>query len=594
MVIVVMGVCSCGKTTVGKLLAAALGVAFYDADDFHSPSNVEKMKAGVPLEDEDRLPWLTKLVKQMGQWQTAGGAVLACSALKECYRRILRKGTSEIRFVYLRGSKERIIERIRNRKGHYMPPELVDGQFATLEEPTDAIVADITLPPSKIVERVLQAIEGEKTDKYFAEGTPDMVIDRPRTVRLLEHLLEELGKVRRVLLVPPDFTRFHSNAGEILSILYERLCARAYVEVMPAIGTHRPMTEEEISQMFPGVPLSAFRQHDWRGALVRLGRVPADFVADVTGNHLRFGIWCEVNQLLAEGHWDRIISIGQLVPHEVAGIANHNKNIFVGLGGRDTINKTHYIGAVCDMEEIMGHESSPVRDVLNYMSRHFATNLPITYILTVRGKDKSGDLVTRGLYAGDGETCFLQGAKLCRKVNINLLDAPIRKAVVYLNRNEFKSAWLGNKAIYRSRMAMADGGKLVILAPGVCEFSRDAEIDRLIRKYGYRGRDNIVRMVKANVDLAANLSVAAHLIHGSSEERFAITYCTNGLGGGKGLTRKELENVGFQYADIDRMMRDYSPQTMRDGYNTMPNGQDVFYISNPSLGLWALRSKFED
>ena len=424
--------------------------------------------------------------------------------------------------------------------------------------------------------------------EYFAEGSPTSVIDEARAGELLDHMLEQLGPLRRVVIVPPDYTRAHSWAGELTVMLHERLKASAQVEIMPALGTHAPMTAVELDAMFPGIPHEAFRVHDWRRDLVRLGEVPGEFIQEVSEGRLDYTIACEVNRLLVEGAWDRIISVGQLVPHEVAGIANQSKNIFVGTGGADTINKTHFLGAVYGMERMMGRADTPVRRVLDTMTEHFAGDLPISYVLTVRARDTSRRLVTRGLYAGDDAACFMRGAELCRRVNVDLLDEPIREAVVYLDPAEFRSTWLGNKAIYRTRMAMADGGELIILAPGVREFGEDAEIDRLIRAYGYRGTPHTLEMVKAHDELRSNLSAAAHLIHGSSEGRFTITYCPGHL------TRDEIESVGFQYANLDGMMERYNPQQLPDGCNTILDGERVFFVSNPGLGLWALRSQFND
>ncbi|MBU0617654.1 MAG: DUF2088 domain-containing protein [Planctomycetes bacterium] len=420
---------------------------------------------------------------------------------------------------------------------------------------------------------------------YFSEGSPSTVIDERRARELIDRMLLAMGQLDRVLLLPPDFTRRHSGAGELTVLLYERLRRHAHVEIMPALGTHAPMTELELETMFPGVPEPAFRVHDWRRELVRLGEVPAAHVRGITRNRLDFALACEINRLLVDEPWDRIISIGQLVPHEVAGIANHYKNVFVGVGGQDTINKTHFIGAVCGMEAAMGRAHTPVRAVFEYMARHFTCDLPITYVLTVRAADAGGTLVTRGMYAGDDAACFRDGAVLCQKVNIDLFDEPISKVVVYLDPTEYKSTWLGNKAIYRTRMAMAAGGELIILAPGVGSFGEDPEIDRLIRRYGYRGTAHTLQAVRQNKELAANLAAAAHLIHGSSEGRFGITYCP-----GK-LTRADVEAVGFSYGDLAQMRELYEPAALRDGWNDV-KGDRVFFVSNPGLGLWALRSQF--
>lgn len=423
--------------------------------------------------------------------------------------------------------------------------------------------------------------------EYFYEGSADRAIDEARASALLDGMLAQLGELRRVLILPPDFTRFHSWAGELTVMLYEKLKDSAHVQIMPAIGTHFPMSEEELDEMFPGVPHEVFCAHDWRNALSRLGEVPGDYIRQVTGGKVDFPVACEVNRLLVEGRWDRIISVGQLVPHEVIGIANQNKNVFVGVGGKDTINKSHFIGAVCNMERIMGRETSPVREVFNYMEREFAADLPISYVLTVRAAEPdTRRLVTRGMFAGDDAACFLRGAELCKEANLDLLDEPIRKAVVYLDPAEFKSTWLGNKAVYRTRMAMADDGDLVVLAPGVREFGEDPTIDKLIRKYGYRGTPRTLKMVDENEDLRANLGAAAHLIHGSSEGRFRITYCPGVL------TREEIEGVGFRWADLKETTARYDPTVLRDGMNRMADGEEVFYISNPALGLWGLKSQF--
>ncbi|MCE5230002.1 lactate racemase domain-containing protein [bacterium] len=424
--------------------------------------------------------------------------------------------------------------------------------------------------------------------EYFYEGSPTTVITEARAAELLEGMLAKLGPLKKVLLLPPDITRHHSWAGELTVILYKMLSARGVeIRVMPAIGTHLPMTPDEIHHMFPGVPVNLFREHDWRHGLARLGEVPSSFIEEITGGKLHYGVPCEVDGLLANGGFDRIISIGQLVPHEVIGIANHNKNIYVGTGGAETINRTHFIGACCNMEKIMGRGDTPVRAVFNYMDREWGKNLPISYVLTVRGKGDDGSMVTRGLFAGDNDECFKRGAKLCTKCNIELLDKPLKKVLVRLEGESYKSTWLGNKAIYRTRMAMADDGDLIILAPGVRQFGEDTEIDRLIRKYGYHGTPATLAAVEKNPELAANLSAAAHLIHGSSEGRFRITYCPGGL------TREEVEGVGFIYGELKAMEAKFKPEILKDGYNTLADGEEIFYISNPALGLWGLKSQFE-
>ncbi len=421
----------------------------------------------------------------------------------------------------------------------------------------------------------------------FSGGSPDAVFSREEVRGALFACLDRLGQRKRVLAVPPDFTRFHSQAGLLTELAWGYYRERL-TDVLPAIGTHFPMTGGEIATMFGKVPKDLFRVHDWRQGIATLGAVPATFVKEVSEGKIDYSIPVQVDRLLAEGGHDLILSMGQVVPHEVIGMAGYNKNIFIGTGGAEGINKTHFLGAVFGMERMMGRVDTPVRKVLNYASDHFAAHLPIVHVLTVVGKDNRGDLVIRGLFIGDELECFNRAAALSLKVNFQLMDAPLRKVVVYLDPSEFKSTWLGNKSIYRTRMALADGGELIVLAPGLARFGEDDAIDALVRKYGYVGTPRVLELVLANEDLQQSLGTAAHLIHGSSEGRFTITYCPGYL------TRQEVEGVNFRYADLGEVTAKYDPEKLADGVNTLPGGERVFFISNPALGLWASRSRLPD
>jgi hypothetical protein len=238
------------------------------------------------------------------------------------------------------------------------------------------------------------------------------------------------------------------------------------------------------------------------------------------------------------------------------------------------------------MERMMGRAETPVRAVLDQASARFASHLPIVHVLTVVGRESGGSLALKGLFVGDDREVFTKAAALAREVNVQLLDEPLKKVVVYLDPGEFKSTWLGNKSIYRTRMAIADGGELIVLAPGVGRFGEDPGIDALIRKYGYFTTPRILKLVEENKDLQENLSVAAHLIHGSSEQRFTITYCP------AGLTREEVEKAGFRFGELSAMSARYDPRVLRDGWNELPGGERVFYVSNPATGLWASRERF--
>ncbi|MCP3930133.1 MAG: DUF2088 domain-containing protein [Bacteroidetes bacterium] len=424
---------------------------------------------------------------------------------------------------------------------------------------------------------------------YFEKGSTSSRLTDEDLKKGLFEALAKIGEKRKVLVIPPDFTRFHSKAGELTQFGWEYY-GEKLTDILPALGTHTPMTDEQIREMFGRVPLELFRIHDWRNDVVTLGNVPAEFVKEVTEGAIDYSWPAQVNKLLIEGNYDLILSIGQVVPHEVVGMANYDKNIFVGTGGVEGIHKSHFIGAVFGMEKMMGRALTPVRRIFNYASEHFTAHLPIVYIQTVVGLNDEGDLQTYGLFIGDDYNVFDKAAKLSMQVNFEMLEKPLKKVVVWLDPSEFKSTWLGNKSVYRTRMALADGGELIVLAPGLKEFGEDKQIDKLIRKYGYFGTPKTLQAVKENEDLQSSLSAAAHLIHSSSEGRFTITYCP-GKGVGN-LTQKEIESVGFQYSDYDEMMKKYNPDKLKDGFNTMEDGEEIFYISNPAIGLWAYKNRF--
>ncbi len=423
--------------------------------------------------------------------------------------------------------------------------------------------------------------------QYYSRGNENSFLSSDEIQEAVHSSLAKLGARKKVLALPPDFTRYHSHAGIITKFIYDYY--KEYLtDVMPALGTHVAMTESEISNMYEGVPHNLFRVHNWRSDLATLGEVPAEFVKEVSEGKLNYSWPAQVNKLLVDGGHDLILSIGQVVPHEVVGMANYNKNIFVGTGGKEGINKSHFLGAVYGMERMMGRADTPVRKVLNYASDNFANHLPILYILTVIGKNSEGKLGVNGLFIGDDFETFKTASELSLKVNFEMLEKPLKKVVVYLDPTEFKSTWLGNKSIYRTRMAIDDGGELIVLAPALKEFGEDKTIDALIRKYGYVTTPEVLKFVDENDDLKNNLSAAAHLIHGSSENRFKITYCPGHL------TKEEIESVNFNYADLNQMIKKYDPEKLKDGFNVMPDGEEIFYISNPALGLWAYKERFNN
>lgn len=422
---------------------------------------------------------------------------------------------------------------------------------------------------------------------YYARGSKTDIITPQEVKEILNKVFDGMGVKNRVLALPPDHTRLNSFAGPITEMIYGYFGDKL-TDIMPALGTHAPMTDAQLDMMFGSIPHSLFRIHDWRNDVVTIGEVPKEYVEEISEGKLSFSWPAQVNKLLLDKSFDLILSIGQVVPHEVIGMANYNKNIFVGTGGNEGINKSHYLGAIYGMERIMGRAKTPVRSILEYASTHFATELPIVYIQTVLSKGDDGEMKLRGLFIGDDFECFQKAAELSLETNFIMVDKPIKKCIVYLDPKEFASTWLGNKSVYRTRMALADGAELIVLAPALKEFGEDKTIDSLIRKYGYANTPAILKAVEENADIQENLGAAAHLIHGSSEGRFSITYCP-----GDHISKEEIESVNYGYAPYAEMMEKYNVTQLKDGWNTV-NGEEIFYISNPALGLWAYPDRFKD
>lgn len=425
---------------------------------------------------------------------------------------------------------------------------------------------------------------------YYQNGSIENDLSHSDLQQGLYEAFEKMGVKEKVLIVPPDYTRFQSRAGELTEMSW-KYYGDKITDILPALGTHTPMTNTQISHMFGDTPRSLFRVHDWRNDVVTLGEVPSEYVKEVSDGAVDFSWPVQVNRLLLEGDFDLMLSIGQVVPHEVVGMANHNKNILVGTGGVEAINKSHFVGAAYGMEKMMGHADTPVRKIFNYGSEKYLKEYPIVYILTVVGVNKEGKIQTYGLFVGDSLEVFDMAAKLSLQVNFQMVEKPLDKVIVWLDSSEFKSTWLGNKSIYRTRMAIADGGELIVLSPALIEFGEDKEIDRLIRKYGYFGTPNTLKAVDENEELRNNLSAAAHLIHGSSEGRFSVTYCPGK--NPENLTKEEIESVGFKWGDIDEIMQRYSVNSLKEGLNIMEDGEEIYYISSPALGLWAHKERFE-
>ncbi len=392
--------------------------------------------------------------------------------------------------------------------------------------------------------------------------------------------------LKKVLIIPPDYTRLYSGAGKIVAYYYDMLKESCHIDIMPAVGTHEAMNEKEVRDFFgKEVPFERVLEHNWRNDVIKIGEVPKEFVAQVSEGLVENKINVEINKRLLDKSYDLIISIGQVVPHEVVGMANYSKNIFVGCGGRDIINQSHMLGAFYGAERMMGKDNTPVRKVFDYAEERLIQDIPLMYVLTVT-TNTGHDTNIHGLFVGRKRGIFEEAVSLSQEKNITFVDKPLKKIVAFLDEREFKTTWVGNKSIYRSRMALADGGELIVLAAGIRRFGEDSGNDDIIRKYGYPGRKNVLSLVKNNEDLQNNLSATAHLIHGSTDDLFSVTYAV------KNISKEEIESVGYQYMSYEDAVHRYDPNKLKDGFNTLEDGEEIYYISNPALGLWASRDRF--
>ncbi len=395
---------------------------------------------------------------------------------------------------------------------------------------------------------------------------------------------------RRVLLLPPDITRAHSGAGWITREMYHRLADEAEVHVIPTLGQHVPHTPEENRWMFGDIPEERIHAHDWRGGYKTIGEVPAIFVREVSHGKADWAIPISLNRMLLEEQWDLILHVGHVVPHEVLGFANHNKNYFIGVGGKPTITASHMMAACCGIENNLGRLVTPLRACYDKAERDFLATLPDAYFMVTMAYDGEGTLRHTGVFAGEDQETYLEAARTSQRENITIVP-PLKKVVAVMQGDEFHSTWVANKAIYRTRMAMADGGELLIMAPGLRRFGEQPDVDAVIRKYGYCGTDRIMNLWRAcpeGGDLKDLTHATAHLIHGSSEGRFTITYAPGHM------SEEDIRSVGFNYADLRKVWTRYNPERMKPGVNVMPDGEEVYFIGTPSAGLWATRDRLMD
>lgn len=391
---------------------------------------------------------------------------------------------------------------------------------------------------------------------------------------------------KRVLLLPPDITRMHAQVGRLTEVLYHLFTdLGAEVHLIPTLGQHIPHTPEQNREMFGSVPNERIHAHDWIDGCVEVGEAPAELVKEASGGKADWAIPIGLNSMLMREPWDLIINVGHVVPHEVLGFANHNKNYFIGLGSKGLICTSHMMAASCGIENNLGCLTTPTRQVFNWAEREYLEHLPDLYVQVVMARNAEGELVHTGCYVGDDLETYLGAARQSREQNITLFDEPLKKVVCVMQGDEFFSTWVANKAIYRTRMALADGGELLILAPGLKRFGEQASVDALIRKYGYVPSEQVLEQYHKNADLQDLAHGAAHLMHGTSEDRFTVRYAPGHM------TREEIESVNYAYADYDAMVERYQPATRKEGWNRLDDGEEFYFIATPSAGLWSTRDK---
>lgn len=384
----------------------------------------------------------------------------------------------------------------------------------------------------------------------------------------------------RVLILPPDITRSHSGAGALTALYYTELVRRGCsVRVMPALGTHCRMSEAELTEMFGrGIPSDAYLVHDFQNGIAPVGSIPGDYLHEISQGLFSRDVQVDINRELLGGSYDAILSIGQVVPHEIAGMAGYTKNLVVGVGGGEMINVSHFLGVFWGLEQILGRDKTPVRLLFDYAQEHLLSALPVTFIQTVMRR-AGGEDRYMGMFIGRDRSVFEAAVALSREVNFNYLDRPIRRCVVWMDPHSYHSTWVSNKAIYRTQLAVEQGGEIVIIAPGVRMFGENEVADRIIRRFGYLDRGTALAMCETEPILKENLSIAGHLIHGRPEG-IRVTYCTDLLG------RREVEHANLGYQTVGEALYQYPCQSWRDGWHTLPDGEEIYFIANPALGMW--------
>jgi nickel-dependent lactate racemase len=440
----------------------------------------------------------------------------------------------------------------------------------------------------------------EKMSVYIEVEQPDEALDSREQFRLLAAGLEKAmggGKdLSRVAVISVDVTRLNGRSGDLVNYLYVQ--GVNIENIFLSLGSHEFHSRAVNRKMFGDIPESLFVNHNWND-VTEVGRFPRSYLEELCSRPLDFlpeEIPVELNTAFYEGmksgRYTCCLSFGPVFPHEVVGFSNGVKNRWVGIGGRHFLDASHsMMGLGYGMENTLGVLDTPLRKLLNRATEDFIPDFDIIDVLTVLGADEDGFPCVKGFFMGDDFETHAKAAALSEKLNVDYLDEAAEDVVVYLDPDEYKSFWLGNKAVYRTGMGIARGGRLHVLAPGVRSFSDSAEQgerERLIEEVGYKGLSHVRKCLESTPGLKDNLSVAAHCVHGSplmddgGDPLFEIIYYTNP----NHMPRKRVENAGFKWGDYGQVEDVSLPdsQGFHDNFG-IGRSKKVYFVPDPGMAL---------
>ena len=396
---------------------------------------------------------------------------------------------------------------------------------------------------------------------------------------IVHEALNGIQRDERVLAIIPDKTR-DDNTDLLFPIANEFLKRRgvATLDVLVAQGTHPAMSEaQKLAKIGLAVFAGKLFDHHWDrpDELTILGELSADKVSELTGGLVDEAVPVSINKLLAPGVYDTVLVFGATVPHEVAGFAGGAKYFFPGVAGPELTHKTHWLGALAQIENIIGHVETPTRRLIEAAAELIAAR--VISLNSVVSRDANGELVTYALFTGDIREAFRSAAEVSRRVHIRYLDRKYRKVVALLDPH-YDEMWVGGKASYKLGAIVEDGGELIIYAPHLTKISETH--GALIEKYGYAPLESVRDMLGASAELRENLCIAAHLAHvayagrtddhGCVVPRYRITMAT-------GLDAETCKRVNLGFMDY-RTLDFAALSVAADTFVVKDAGRDLYQL----------------